>query len=331
MIANYVRKSDGVADAVVPWVSGQSAVFRERARRNAPRALDMPKRFVEHGELRFCLRGITQNLPWIDRVFLVTAEEIPPYINVEFPSLRIVRHDEFIDSHDLPTFNSLAIEANMHRIPGLRKHFVYFNDDFICIRPLDSRQLSFKDGLGAFRLTKQRFDNLQEREGWPASLERTDKALTELFGSAERTTFAHTPQWFDRDACFQVAEAFSTFFSETSASKLRSSHDVYQRLLYTYWVIYKRQGFVGAVTNVSLEEAGVDFHFPTLAAPTLSQIVTGSDFLATMANKKPHIINVVDDGVSVSRSDFFNIFSRLLPGPSPFEVGGADASDGAYL
>ena len=29
----------------------------------------------------------------------------------------------------LPTFSSPAIEANLHRIPGLSEHFLYFNDD----------------------------------------------------------------------------------------------------------------------------------------------------------------------------------------------------------
>ena len=34
------------------------------------------------------------------------------------------------ESDALPTFNSHAIELNLHRIPGLAPAFLYFNDDF---------------------------------------------------------------------------------------------------------------------------------------------------------------------------------------------------------
>lgn len=35
----------------------------------------------------------------------------------------------FPDSYDLPSFSSPAIESHLHRIPGLSKRFIYFNDD----------------------------------------------------------------------------------------------------------------------------------------------------------------------------------------------------------
>ena len=35
----------------------------------------------------------------------------------------------FPNKSDLPTFSSPAIEAHLHRIPGLSDKFLYFNDD----------------------------------------------------------------------------------------------------------------------------------------------------------------------------------------------------------
>ena len=46
----------------------------------------------------------------------------------------------------LPTFNSHAIEMNVHRIEGLADHFLYMNDDTFIGRPLQPETF-FKNGL----------------------------------------------------------------------------------------------------------------------------------------------------------------------------------------
>lgn len=46
----------------------------------------------------------------------------------------------------LPTFNSTAIEFNLHRIEGLSEYFVYYNDDVILTRPVKPEDF-FSDGL----------------------------------------------------------------------------------------------------------------------------------------------------------------------------------------
>jgi UDP-N-acetylglucosamine-lysosomal-enzyme len=44
--------------------------------------------------------------------------------------LTIVPHsDLFPNKSHLPVFSSPAIEAHLHRIPGLSQRFAYFNDD----------------------------------------------------------------------------------------------------------------------------------------------------------------------------------------------------------
>lgn len=46
----------------------------------------------------------------------------------------------------MPTFNSHAIEINIHKIEGLAEHFVYFNDDTFINSPLEP-EFFFKNGL----------------------------------------------------------------------------------------------------------------------------------------------------------------------------------------
>lgn len=84
---------------------------------------------------RYWFRAIEAYAPWVNCVYFVTYGHIPDWLNTESPKLKIVRHDEFIPAEYLPTFSSIPIEFNLHRIKGLNENFIYFNDDLFLSRP----------------------------------------------------------------------------------------------------------------------------------------------------------------------------------------------------
>eukprot|EP00906_Rhabdomonas_costata_P032718 RCo046089 len=87
-------------------------------------------RFEDNQELRYSLRSVEKYVPWVRRIFLVTNGQIPSWLNLKNPRLTVVQHsDIFPNKSHLPTFSSPAIEAHLHRIPGLAKRFLYLNDD----------------------------------------------------------------------------------------------------------------------------------------------------------------------------------------------------------
>ncbi|CAE1268162.1 GNPTAB [Acanthosepion pharaonis] len=89
-----------------------------------------PSRFEDNEELRYSLRSIDRFAPWIRHVFIVTNGQIPLWLNLDSPRLTLVTHEEiFPNRSHLPTFSSPAIEANLHRIPGISDKFIYLNDD----------------------------------------------------------------------------------------------------------------------------------------------------------------------------------------------------------
>lgn len=93
-----------------------------------------PHRWACSDELGYCLNSIANNAPWINRIWIVTDAQAPD-LSVLPSSLRsrvtIVDHRVVFQGHEdvLPTFNSLAIETMLWRIPSLAEKFVYFNDD----------------------------------------------------------------------------------------------------------------------------------------------------------------------------------------------------------
>ncbi len=134
-------------DAVVTWVDGAEPAHRVKretwlsktaaAGENARN----PHRWACSDELRYCLASIGNNAPWIGRIWIVTDAQMPDLSGLP-ASLRsriaIVDHRVLFAGHEaaLPTFNSLAIESLLWRIPGLAERFVYFNDDVFLTAPL---------------------------------------------------------------------------------------------------------------------------------------------------------------------------------------------------
>jgi hypothetical protein len=89
-------------------------------------------RYRDNDELRYSLRSLEKYAPWLRRVVLVTNGQVPAWLDVTHPRLAVVTHaDIFPNRSHLPVFSSPAIEVHLHRIPGLSRRFVYFNDDVL--------------------------------------------------------------------------------------------------------------------------------------------------------------------------------------------------------
>lgn len=87
-------------------------------------------RYRDSEELRYSLRSLIKNAPWIRHIYLVTDNQIPYWLNLESSKLTVLSHENiFANKSHLPVFSSPAIEANLHNIPGISKKFIYFNDD----------------------------------------------------------------------------------------------------------------------------------------------------------------------------------------------------------
>ncbi len=137
------RKFDSIVcnepfDVVYTWVNGSDPVWLESYSRYRNRNVsDEKNRYRDSEELRYSLRSLERNAPWIRRIYLVTDNQIPYWLNLDDDRVEIVTHDQiFPSSSDLPVFSSPAIEAHIHRIPKLSNRFIYFNDDVFLGSPV---------------------------------------------------------------------------------------------------------------------------------------------------------------------------------------------------
>ena len=136
-------------DFVVTWLDSTDVKWQEEY--NKYKGLvtvgDQSKaRYRDWDVFKYWFRAVEQYAPWVHKVFLITNGTFPKWINEHHPKLVLVKHEDYIPSAYLPTFNSHTIELNFNRIKGLSEHFVYFNDDMYLNNPV-TPDYYFRDGL----------------------------------------------------------------------------------------------------------------------------------------------------------------------------------------
>lgn len=160
-------------DYVIAWVDGQDPKHIQARKEFAPASSRIhyeattEERFHDNGEIYYHIASIIKYAPFIRRVFIITDNQKPAYLDsfakeglCEPSFLKIVSHDEIFAGLDAvrPTFNARAIEAVLWRIPELSEHFIYANDDFFLNAP--QRELDFyRDGFPVLQGTMEPSEN----------------------------------------------------------------------------------------------------------------------------------------------------------------------------
>ena len=135
-------------DFVITWVDGNDPLWqKERMQYRADKTTDVGvARYRDMETLKYWFRAVEKYAPWVNKIHFVTWGHLPEWLNTEHPKLHVVNHRDYIPEKYLPTFSSRPIELNLHRIPGLSEHFVYFNDDMYLNAPI-SPDFFFHKGL----------------------------------------------------------------------------------------------------------------------------------------------------------------------------------------
>ncbi|MDH6140768.1 hypothetical protein P3T35_002778 [Kitasatospora sp. GP30] len=223
-------------DAVITWVDDNDPAWRERrAERLAamsarPATGDGAERFRNRDELRYCLRSIAMYAPWIRRVYLVTDGQCPDWLATEHPGVTVVAHRQlFADATILPVFNSHAIETQLHQIPDLAEHFLYFNDDMFLGRPVQPEQFFQGNGVPLVNLDSRVIPPgpvAADDDEYVAPQKNTRALIRREHGRETSRVLSHTPYPMTRSLLAECAEVFAAELTATARSPFRSRSDV---------------------------------------------------------------------------------------------------------
>lgn len=136
-------------DFVILWVDGNDKEWlKEKNKYQTDKKLlsASASRYRDWDNLQYWFRGVEKFAPWVNNIYFITYGHLPKWLNTNNPKLKIINHKDYLKEENLPTFNSNAIELNMHEIKGLSEHFVAFNDDMFIIKKVTEEDF-FKNGI----------------------------------------------------------------------------------------------------------------------------------------------------------------------------------------
>ena len=131
-------------DIVIPWVNGQDKIWQKKAIKYMENFDE--KRYRDWDILRYVLRSIEKYSPWIHKVYLVTDNQRPTWLNEKYKKIKVIDHEQIIPQKYLPTFNSNVITLNLYKIKELSEKFIIMNDDLFFSAPTKVTDF-FKNGL----------------------------------------------------------------------------------------------------------------------------------------------------------------------------------------
>lgn len=257
------KKVNLKVDIVYLWVNGNDPEWRSKHDRfvgsdNNDTSMNCEGRYVNNDELKYSLRSLDMYAPWINRVFIVTDNQIPQWLDISNPKVRIVDHKEILPDEVLPTFNSRVIEHRLHLIPGLSEYFLYANDDMFFNREVRTTDFFTEDGIPIVRLSRRPFRKLtlflkENLLGKPLSnynktIQTSAKMVEREYGIYIGHKTHHNIDAYKKSDYQHTYEVFKKEIEPTLKNRKRSGNDV-QRNIYTYVPIAEKKAKINFVSN----------------------------------------------------------------------------------
>jgi len=296
------------------WVDGKDSIF-QRQYNNYAGAASKKKlahegtgRHRDNGELKYCLRGIDHNAPWINRIHIVTSGQVPYDLDFDHPKLNLVIHsDIFPDLNVLPTFNSFAIDSCLHNIPGLSEKFVRLSDDFLILNPISTVDLMGDSGAGRYYfgpVVRQPDELARDSTHYMRTLSFNRSILQKEALDGHRNPL-HVPQVRDIGTCRSLEKRFEEHFARTRAHRFRSDQCLSMLYLYPHYVAAER--------DIAIGDNG-DYHHGDFINQTW-----GKARQALVGDSRKDWRKTIGDAV-VDKVYFLNVNDHLGENPDPSEA-----------
>lgn len=241
-------------------------------------------RFRNRDELKYSLRSVFKFAPFFNHIYIVTSGQKPRWLR-DHPRITIVPHYLiFKNTSNLPTFNSHAIEANLHRIPGLSDKFIYLNDDVMFGSPVSISDFFTPNGkLCLFFAESLSPDGTiaEKDSGYTAGWKNSNRLLNAQFGNKRRKEFVHGPFACSKSIIKRVEKNFLDVFNGNSMHKFRSTEDyTLTNGLIPYWSYYQGKAIRGKLTHRTVWVQGSEHDV--------------KKNLKTVLDKRPHTFCIED-------------------------------------
>ncbi len=313
-----VNEVDFPIDAVYMWVDGDDPVWAAKRAEytgdDAPQHLSGASCFVSRDELKYSLRSLHAFAPFIRNVYLVTAGQTPHWLDTEAPGIRVVDHAEiFADPSVLPVFNSQAIEAQLHRIPGLSDRYLVLNDDTFFRRPVPPSKYFHGNGIALLPFSPAQIGLglPSAAEPAPSSAGKNVRALLEAdFDRLIASKFKHVPHPQIRAVAEELEERYADEVRITTASRFRAPDNInFATALHHHYAMFTGRAVPGnfRLRYIDVTAPNAPEHLAELEADRLVDTFCLND------------IDTNEDNAERIDALVRGFLGRMFPFPSPYE------------
>ena len=101
-------------DFVVTWVDGNDPVWQEKKSsydgsvNTSKQSMNSVKAYREWGTFKYWFRGVEKFAPWVNKVYLVTDQQKPSWLDINSEKLVLVDHTEIICNDYLPVLSKVT-------------------------------------------------------------------------------------------------------------------------------------------------------------------------------------------------------------------------------
>ncbi len=314
-------------DVVYTWVDGADPAWRRRreaaltevtsgtAPPPHPTAVDAA-RFASGEELRHSLRSLHQFAGWVRTIHLVTDQQIPSWLDAEHPQVHVVDHETLLGAS---RFNSHAIEAALHRIPGLAEHYLYLNDDVFFGRVAHPSDFFASVYVARFFPSDLPIDpGPATAEDLPlmAAAKNGRDLIARRFGQTVGTRIRHTVHPQLRSVCEQIEEENPEAVERTRSAAFRSPTDISMAASLHHWYAHA----LGKSAASPLSYRYVDIDAPG-APQVLDAIQSRRQYDTFCLNQESTAA-----GSAAAQREMTRFLARYFPHPAPWERRGSALS-----
>ena len=262
-------------DLIYLWVDGSDAEWLAKKYKFLGKKTDFnieattKARTTDNNELKYSLRSAEKYALWIRKIFIVTDEQQPKWLNLQNEKVQLVDIREIIPPEALPCYNSVIIEHFFYKIPGLSERFLYANDDMFFNAKVDPYFFFNSEGMPIVRLQRafmgkfinksRKFLNIHTNM-YRKTIDKAAGLVEGKFGKYYSGTPHHNIDSYLKSDYREVVEVdFREEIMATITHHLRSENDI-QRIIYLYYALAKERGVLRYVDRS--ESCRIRLHKP---------------------------------------------------------------------
>lgn len=236
-------------DIVYTWVNDKDTNWKEEKNNylkdtSGDNTAVSDSRFTNRDELKYSLRSVEMFTNFVNHIYIVTADQVPEWLDLKHPKITIVSHKDIMDKAYLPTFNSHAIEANLHKIKGLSEQYIYMNDDVFFGKQVIPEMFFTSSGKSKMFLSEHTYIPLQYKDKPLLPIDNSaikiKKLLEEKYHVNINKKFHHAPFPVVKSVMKKMSDEYQQVFTQTSQARFRGEKDLSTcSFMYHYYAYIK--------------------------------------------------------------------------------------------